>query len=152
MAEPPHSNILFLCTGNYYRSRTAEAVFNHEATKAGLPVRASSRGLRLSAGNVGPISPHASVWLAKRGVPFEGRYPLDVSESDLRGAAHVVAVDETEHRTLMQERFPLWEAYVEYWVVHDIDRTAPREALAALDSRVRALLERWGAQTTPFET
>ena len=37
--------ILFLCTGNYYRSRLAEELFNHLAIKNDLPWRAWSEGL-----------------------------------------------------------------------------------------------------------
>src|SRR4051812_12382323 len=53
--------VLFLCTGNYYRSRFAEVVFNTLAGRAGLPWRAESRGLALELGvnNVGPLSAHA---------------------------------------------------------------------------------------------
>ena len=39
--------LLFICTGNYYRSRFAEAVFNHHAKQRGLPWRAFSRGLAI---------------------------------------------------------------------------------------------------------
>ena len=39
------ARVLFVCTGNYYRSRFAEAVFNHLAAARGLPWRAVSRGL-----------------------------------------------------------------------------------------------------------
>jgi protein-tyrosine phosphatase len=39
--------ILFLCTGNYYRSRFAEELFNHHAERAGLYWVAQSRGLAL---------------------------------------------------------------------------------------------------------
>ena len=55
----PHV-VLFLCTGNYYRSRFAEVLFNHLARERGLRWRAESRGLDLAIGvnNVGPISPH----------------------------------------------------------------------------------------------
>jgi protein-tyrosine phosphatase len=51
--------VLFLCTGNYYRSRFAEELFNHEAERASLPWIAQSRGLALERGanNVGPIAP-----------------------------------------------------------------------------------------------
>ncbi len=54
--------ILFLCTGNYYRSRFAEQLFNHLAIKRGLDWEANSRALALEKGtkNVGAIS-----WLTK---------------------------------------------------------------------------------------
>jgi protein-tyrosine phosphatase len=39
--------ILFLCSGNYYRSRFAEEQFNHHAELAGLDWVAQSRGLAL---------------------------------------------------------------------------------------------------------
>ena len=39
--------ILFICTGNYYRSRFAEAFFNHHAEVRGLCWRAISRGLAI---------------------------------------------------------------------------------------------------------
>ena len=37
--------LLFLCTGNYYRSRFAELLFNALAREAGLSWIASSRGI-----------------------------------------------------------------------------------------------------------
>ena len=51
--------VLFLCTGNYYRSRFAEVLFNHVAGERGLGWRAESRGLDLAGGvnNMGPQSP-----------------------------------------------------------------------------------------------
>ena len=39
--------ILFLCTGNYYRSRFAEVLFNHLARESGVKAHAASRGLRV---------------------------------------------------------------------------------------------------------
>jgi protein-tyrosine phosphatase len=61
----PRANVktvLFLRTGNYYRSRFAEELFNHEAERASLPWIAQSRGLALERGanNVGPIAPAKS--------------------------------------------------------------------------------------------
>jgi protein-tyrosine phosphatase len=55
------STVLFLCTGNYYRSRYAEILFNSVAGRMSLPWKASSRGLALERGvnNVGPIAASA---------------------------------------------------------------------------------------------
>ena len=52
------ATLLFVCTGNYYRSRFAEHLFNALAAQAGLPWRAESRGLAIEFGahNVGPMS------------------------------------------------------------------------------------------------
>lgn len=41
------SKVLFLCTGNYYRSRFAEYLFNREAKQHGLNWHADSCGLAL---------------------------------------------------------------------------------------------------------
>src|SRR5579884_2286819 len=50
--------VLFLCTGNYYRSRFAEALFDAVAVGRGLDWRAESRGLAIErgVGNVGPMA------------------------------------------------------------------------------------------------
>ncbi len=50
--------VLFLCTGNYYRSRFAEVLFVALARKMGLRWSALSRALALERGvnNLGPMS------------------------------------------------------------------------------------------------
>lgn len=51
-------SVLFLCTGNYYRSRFAEIYFNWHAPQQGLLWKAVSRGLGLDPCNLGPLSLH----------------------------------------------------------------------------------------------
>src|SRR5580704_19544869 len=70
MAKPSDKIVLFLCTGNYYRSRFAEVLFNSVAGKMGLPWQASSRGLALERGvnNVGPMAVEAITALEALGV------------------------------------------------------------------------------------
>ncbi len=130
--------VMFLCTGNYYRSRFAEILFNSLAERMGLPWRATSRGLALERGihNVGPIAPATLQLLANLGVRVgdeAGRFPKQADPVDFDEAGHVVALKETEHRPLMQERYPTYEHVVEYWEVDDVPGILPlveREVMA----------------------
>ena len=53
MKQRQEKNVLFLCTGNYYRSRFAEILFNSVAGRMGLPWKASSRGMGYRVKKVG---------------------------------------------------------------------------------------------------
>jgi protein-tyrosine phosphatase len=139
-------NVLFLCTGNYYRSRFAELLFNHLASQNELGWLATSRALALELGtrNIGPISQATIEALAERGIPAqkEFRYPLGLEESDLTVASHIVAVNQDEHLPLLKRNFQRWVERVEFWHVHDVDFALPREALSEIDQNVRGLLQR----------
>ena len=138
--------ILFLCTGNYYRSRFAEALFNHHADRLGLGWEADSRALAIERGaeNVGPISAHARAALAARGVPLPDapRFPQGCERCDLDAADLVVALKEAEHRPYLQAKFPGSEDAVTYWHVHDVDVAPADEALPQIERLVAELVER----------
>jgi len=135
-------SVLFLCTGNFYRSRFAAAVFNALATEADLAWRADSRGLRLTDANVGSISPLALAGLAARGIAAEAeRLPIAVTLADLTAADLVIAVSVDEHRPMLTQAFPDWAARATYWQVEDLHLTPAHDALSALESEVRRLVE-----------
>src|SRR4051812_14113433 len=97
MAQRSEKTVLFLGTGNDYRSRFAEALFNSVAGKMGLPWWASSRGLALERGgnNVGPMAVSAVKALEALGVRAGdaiNRLPAQVTADDLEGAALIVAL------------------------------------------------------------
>lgn len=144
----PGDVVLFLCTGNYYRSRFAEVLFNHLAGERGLAWRAESRGLDLSIGrnNVGPISPHTRQACDARGLcllePL--RSPVALSEPDLRAARLIIAVKEAEHRAYLHRLFPAWADRVRYWHVHDLDCGSAEETMTQLDNLVRTLVAELG--------
>ncbi len=145
------STVLFLCSGNYYRSRFAEHLFNTYIQHTNLPWTADSRGLiadRLDS-NIGPISRHAVNGLAERGItiPEPPRFPIQLSASDLAAANLVIAVKEAEHRPLLTQRFPQWPDRVEYWHIHDIDCALPADTLTALTDAVAQLIQRLHTQT-----
>jgi protein-tyrosine phosphatase len=139
--------VLFLCTGNYYRSRFAEEFFNHHAERNGLDWIAHSRGLALERGarNIGFISPFALRALEELEITARGadRLPLQCAAADLASADFVVAVKEAEHRPLMRERFAEWEGVPSYWNVHDVEDAPPAEALKLLAQEVQTLLQRF---------
>ena len=150
MSETNDKTVLFLCTGNYYRSRFAEGLFNHLTGIKGLAWRARSRGLHIDKSqtlNIGPISPitleafkHHSIPIPEP-IPNPGQVTLD----DLASADLVVALKEEEHRALVRLNFPDWENRVAYWHVHDLDKAPPQKALADIDRLVRALIDRLAA-------
>ncbi len=136
--------ILFLCTGNYYRSRFAEIYFNHHAQKRGLPFVADSRGLALEPLNPGPMSRNTMRWLESLAIPIppNPEFPRSAQVVDFEVAGLIIAVKEAEHRPLMERKFPEWADRVEYWHIHDVDCATPDDALPLLERRVAELLER----------
>jgi translation initiation factor 1 len=142
MAQRKQKVVLFLCTGNYYRSRFAEVLFNSVAARMGLPWRASSRGLALERGiyNIGPMAASAIQALEAMGVCAGddcARPPAQVTADELEKADRIVALKQNEHLPLLQERFPAWAEKVEFWHVDD----AP-EALALIEREVMGLVAR----------
>lgn len=135
--------ILFLCTGNYYRSRFAEEVFNHLARQAELEWVATSRGLSPDpVGNVGPLSAHTKRAMSVRGLQLAEpvRYPMALTEEDLAAADLVVALKEAEHRRMLTRQFPAWPDRVRYWHVHDLDLSTGEEATSQIEGLVAELI------------
>jgi protein-tyrosine phosphatase len=152
MGQTRESMVLFLCTGNYYRSRFAELFFNHVAATEGLAWWATSRGLALERGvnNHGPMSRVALRALQQLGiqVPESLRLPLAVGVGDLEQAGRIVALKEAEHRPLFIERHPAWTEKVEFWHIHDVDQATPEEALPQIQAAVIDLVRRLRAAAT----
>jgi low molecular weight protein-tyrosine phosphatase len=137
--------VLFLCTGNFYRSRFAEILFNHLCCERSLRYTADSRALAVERGrhcNFGPLSRHSAEALQARGIPLPAdRYPKQAIDADFVQADFVIAVKELEHRPLVAERFPAFMGKVRYWHVHDLDAAAPADALAQIEQHVRQLID-----------
>ncbi len=136
------ARILFLCTGNYYRSRFAEILFNHLAQTAGLPHRADSAGLAPQCWerNPGPLSPHTLSALAERRIAaLPLRPPRDVAETEFSVFSQVIAMKETEHRPMMEERFPAWAHRIDYWAFDDVEDQPATVVIPQLETRVRKL-------------
>ena len=139
--------VLFVCTGNYHRSRFAELLFNAVVRERGLLWRAGSRGTDVEGSRrfiVGQISPQARQALEARGLDVltDLRDPRQLTEHDLAAADLVIAVCEDEHRPHIERGFASSAERVEYWNVHDVPITPADEGLMAIEQHVHALVER----------
>ena len=139
--------LLFICTGNYYRSRYAELFFNARCAALAADWRAESRGLQLSPENVGPIAPCVLDRLAARGLPLPptSRFPIQLQEPDLVRVAQILALDEQEHPPLVAARFPQWAGRITYWRVPDVDRMSSVKALDLIEREVERLIAAWSS-------
>jgi protein-tyrosine phosphatase len=140
--------ILFLCTGNYFRSRFSEQWFNYCAIKRNLQLKliASSAGLNVcdGNGNIGAMAKEAISALNARGVIVNIdslALPHQVSVAELESADVVVAVDSKAHRPMVYSKFPEWESKVVFWDVKDLGEDAlQRDPIQQLQTNVEILI------------
>jgi protein-tyrosine phosphatase len=137
--------VLFVCTGNYYRSRYAELRFNALVPPA-LGWRAESRGFAPSPLNPGPINADVLERLGALGMLPQGapRQPQTLLEADLQAAGRIIALDEDEHAPYVASMFPRWRERFAYWRVADLHAMTVPEALGALDALVDELIAELG--------
>lgn len=122
------NKILFICTGNFYRSRFCEGLFNFLSRKQGLGWEAFSRGLdvqtadKASVIHHGEVSKDTKAKLKELGISLghigQKRTPLVIA--DLENSDLIYAMMESEHRPMIKEQFPGWEDRVEYWNIGDM--------------------------------
>ena len=145
MSHVRKKRVLFICSGNYYRSRLAEILFNLEADAAGLAWVAESRGLLQASGLKG-LSPHAAAYLEKAKLdppPGDPRDPLAIDVEDLTDADLVVAMCRQEHQSMIEQKFlALAKALhktgrLRYWNIYDIPQR-PRAIVRLLGGAHRA--------------
>ncbi len=134
-------NCLFICTGNYYRSRYAEAVFNFKAEALGLEWRAFSRGLAIHLVE-GDLAPQTRKMMEEKQIPLSatGVTRIQIEERDFQGAQKVIALQHHEHYPMMTRQFAHWADKIEYWDVADIEFVSPRFALMRIEQLAEELI------------
>jgi protein-tyrosine phosphatase len=134
--------VLFLCTGNFYRSRFAEMLFNALASQKGLDWKADSRGFEPGISNVGPVYPGVLDQLKRLGFPSHGepRTPARLEIADLETADLVIALNEAEHRPQMSKRFGAWTNRTVYWAVPDLNLMSAEDAFTSIEKHVNELI------------
>jgi len=140
--------VLFLCTGNYYRSRFAEMLFNALASREHLDWNADSRGLATSFSNVGPVYPGVLDHLKTLGFPAqnEPRFPIRLEVTNLETADLVIAINEAEHRPLMSQQFERWADQTLYWDVPDLNLMTTEDAFSRIEKHVTTLIRQLQSQ------
>lgn len=136
------NKLLFICSGNYYRSRYAELFFNDHALKKQIYLTAASRGLAANEGhNVGPIAPHVLARLKLHGISVDEpiRFPMQLEEKDLLESNLVIALDRSDHQPMMANQFPAWADRITYWDVPDLNILDSDGAFAAIEGKVSLL-------------
>ena len=64
-----------------------------------------------------------------------------LSEEVLTAAELVIALQEAEHRRMLNRQFPDWPDRVRYWHVHDLDLATGEQATAEIEGLVVELIE-----------
>lgn len=139
---PARKQVLFICTGNYYRSRFSEALFNYKARQAHLDWNAISRGLKLVPSQHG-ISALSLRELIKRGVPKElcQGDPKALTKKDLEQSDYIVLMDEAEHRPMLEHQFQAHDdPRIHYWHIGETGKMPPSKACQAMFTNIDELL------------
>jgi protein-tyrosine phosphatase len=113
---------LFICTGNYYRSRFAEIYFNHLAHKFDVNKTAFSRGFEADQSrNEGAISIHTKNYLDELGIQYDQeRYPIQLKAEDLQKGHRIILMDSREHIPMLEKYFPDWNGSFIEWELGDL--------------------------------
>ncbi len=95
--------VLFICSGNICRSPTAEGVFRKLAREAGLEqnLEAQSAGTHGFHRGEAP-DPRTAEAAARRGYDLSGMVSRQVRDEDFDYFDYLLAMDETNHRSLAQ--------------------------------------------------
>ncbi|MGB1109432.1 MAG: low molecular weight phosphatase family protein [Gammaproteobacteria bacterium] len=138
--------VLFICTGNYYRSRFAEEYFNHHARLTGLAWISDSAGIRAiehKPDNPGPISPLALSSIERHAIEplAANREPRQLSAEDVQSAHLNIALCRREHQPMFEAKFPELRDQMRYWDVEDIGLEDPETALGRIAVQVDTLIQ-----------
>jgi len=138
--------ILFLCTGNYYRSRLAEELFRYHAREADFEIECDSAGLGKipNPSNPGLIGIAALESLQERGIRSLSlaRHPKQWTPSDIQTADIIVCMNEREHKVMLesQARPFLNHRHIVYWSIPDVEEDPDLIGPGLIDGEVRGLL------------
>jgi protein-tyrosine-phosphatase len=144
----PAPRIHFICTGNIYRSRLAEA---YCVSRCAGGARVFSSGIAAGANGDAAISPYATDLLTKYGLHAFAAASWQKTTEALVQASDVLIFMEQEHRSFCEKWIEPLRQRVEVWAIEDIGPIAveaiPKKAertFALIRQRTDALLSDLG--------
>ena len=145
MAEK--TKVVFVCTGNYYRSRFAESYFNYLCDILKLNYEADSYGLAIHyadelAEKHGELSPFSRERMEHIGIPdnyFE-RSRKSLTKDAIENSDVIIAMDEDEHTEMIMEQFPSYINQFNFFKVKDVFDWEPKQTLDETQKMVEMMI------------
>jgi protein-tyrosine-phosphatase len=134
----PAPTIHFVCTGNIYRSRLAEA---YCASRCAGRARVSSSGIAAGANGNAPISPYAETVLRKYGLNSFAAGSWQQTTEALVKASDVLVLMESEHHRFCNHWIETPRQRIEVWEIEDIG-PMPTEAIPGQVEQTFELIRR----------
>lgn len=137
------NNILFVCTGNIFRSRFAEEVFNHLCKINGVDATAFSAGLQ-----VGRYKQRKIYWPAMNELERLKIEPLRSNEEsvhiddiDVSIYDQIICMDEEEHKPMVRSNELLSGFTFQYWNIVDMPKVSSDISLPKCYKKVESLID-----------
>ena len=137
------NSILFVCTGNIFRSRFAEEVFNHLRKINGVDATAFSAGLQ-----VGRYKQRKIYWPAMNELERLKIEPLrsnedsvHINDIDVSIYDQIICMDEEEHKPMVRSNELLSGFNFKYWNIVDMPKVSSDISLPKCYKKVETLID-----------
>jgi protein-tyrosine-phosphatase len=131
--------IHFICTGNIYRSRLAEA---YCASKCAPGIEVFSSGIAAGVNGAAPIAPYAAYLLNKYGLGSHAAAHWRRTTAAAVRASDVVVFMEAEHQRFCQDWLEPARQRIEVWEIEDLGPVDPAEVVARVEQTFTLIRQR----------
>ena len=137
------NNILFVCTGNIFRSRFAEEVFNHLCKINGVDATAFSAGLQVGRYKQRKIYRPAMNELERLKIePLRSNEDsVHIDDIDVSIYDQIICMDEEEHKPMVRSNELLSGFTFQYWNIVDMPKVPSDISLPRCYKKVETLID-----------
>lgn len=145
----PALTIHFICTGNVYRSRLAEA---YCASRRAPGIHVLSSGIRAGLGGDAPISPYAAEVLARYGLASFAAAYWRRTTAALVKASDMLIFMESEHQRFCEKWVNPARQRIEVWEIEDLGPVDQAMIAAKVDHTFAIIRQRTDALLASLRT